>query len=151
LHRSISADPNTPDFDFSQFRNQPGHALGFFCLETFTMPQPTSSIQTGALTLSAASLVPIIDWGASRAGVTIPVDVQLQLAALLITGAHAIYNLVRERLALAPAVARIPGGVMSTSVANSMDAMPTAPVSPTAVVQPAAPAAPAPAPAVATT
>ncbi|WP_070106505.1 hypothetical protein [Burkholderia plantarii] len=65
------------------------------------MPQPTSSIQTGALTLSAASLVPIIDWAASRLGITIPADAQLQIAALLITGAHAIYNLLLERRASA--------------------------------------------------
>ncbi|MFY4712144.1 hypothetical protein [Burkholderia glumae] len=61
------------------------------------MPQPTSSIQTGALTLSAASLVPIIDWAASRLNITIPVDAQLQIAALLITVGHAVYNLLLER------------------------------------------------------
>ncbi|WP_186095707.1 hypothetical protein [Burkholderia gladioli] len=63
------------------------------------MPQPTSSIQTGALTLSAASLVPIIDWAASRLGITIPIDAQLQIAALVITVGHAIYNLLLERRA----------------------------------------------------
>ena len=58
----------------------------------------TSSIQTGAITLTAASLVPIIDWAASAAHISIPVDAQLQIAALLITGGHAVYNLVRARL-----------------------------------------------------
>jgi hypothetical protein len=56
-----------------------------------------SSIQTGAITLTAASLVPIIDWAAQSMHVAIPVDAQLQIAALLITGAHAVYNYLLAR------------------------------------------------------
>ncbi|WP_234775154.1 hypothetical protein [Paraburkholderia tropica] len=57
----------------------------------------TSSIQTGAITLTAASLVPIIDWAATSLHIAIPVDAQLQLAAMLITGGHALYNYLRSR------------------------------------------------------
>lgn len=59
----------------------------------------TSSINTGAITLSAASLVPIIDWAASALHISIPLDAQLQIAAVLITGGHAIYNYLRARAA----------------------------------------------------
>jgi hypothetical protein len=57
----------------------------------------TSSIQTGAITLTAASLVPIIDWAATALHISIPVDAQLQIAAMLITGGHALYNYLRAR------------------------------------------------------
>ena len=59
----------------------------------------TSSIQTGAITLTAASLVPIIDWAANAAHISIPVDAQLQIAAMLITGGHALYNYLCARTA----------------------------------------------------
>jgi hypothetical protein len=57
----------------------------------------TSSIQTGAITLTAASLVPIIDWAATALHISIPMDAQLQIAAMLITGGHALYNYLRSR------------------------------------------------------
>lgn len=59
----------------------------------------TSSIQTGAITLTAASLVPIIDWAAQAMHVVIPMEAQLQIAAFLITGAHAGYNWLAARSA----------------------------------------------------
>ncbi|KWF90410.1 hypothetical protein WL95_27680 [Burkholderia cepacia] len=59
----------------------------------------TSSIQTGAITLTAASLVPIIDWIAQAMHVTIPMEAQLQISAFLITGAHAVYNYLMARAA----------------------------------------------------
>ncbi|MDN7490613.1 hypothetical protein QZM35_23150 [Burkholderia sp. AU45274] len=59
----------------------------------------TSSIQTGAITLTAASLVPIIDWAAQVMHVTIPMEAQLQISAFLITGAHAAYNYLMTRSA----------------------------------------------------
>lgn len=63
----------------------------------------TSSIQTGAITLTAASLVPIIDWAATSMHIAIPMDAQLQVAAMLITGCHAAYNyLVARAAAKAP-------------------------------------------------
>lgn len=103
------------------------------------MPQPTSSIQTGALTLSAASLVPIIDWAASRLGITIPVDAQLQIAALLITVGHAIYNLMLERRAGAlTAAVPLHGLSEPTPLAASATAL-----APAAVAQPAPPVVPA--------
>lgn len=57
----------------------------------------TSSIQTGAITLTAASLVPIIDWAAQAMHVTIPMEAQLQISAFIITGAHAAYNYLLAR------------------------------------------------------
>jgi hypothetical protein len=59
----------------------------------------TSSIQTGAITLTAASLVPIIDWAATALHISIPMDAQLQIAAVIITGGHALYNYLRARSA----------------------------------------------------
>lgn len=59
----------------------------------------TSSIQTGAITLTAASLVPIIDWAAQSMNVKIPMEAQLQISAFIITGAHAAYNYVMARAA----------------------------------------------------
>ena len=58
-----------------------------------------SSIHTGAITLTAASLVPIIDWAAQAMHVSIPMEAQLQIAAFLITGAHAGYNYLMARAA----------------------------------------------------
>ncbi|WP_070108607.1 hypothetical protein [Burkholderia plantarii] len=98
------------------------------------MPQPqtSSSIQTGALTLSAASLVPIIDWGASRLGIAIPVDAQLQLAALAITIGHALYNHWRAR-----------GAGAAPQGAASLAALPAGGYSPAAPVVAPPPAPPA--------
>jgi hypothetical protein len=59
----------------------------------------TSSLQTGAITLTAASLVPIIDWIAQAMRVVIPLDAQLQISALLMTSAHAAYNYAIARAA----------------------------------------------------
>jgi hypothetical protein len=56
-----------------------------------------SSIQTGAITLTAASLVPIIDWAAQSMHIAIPMEAQLQISAFLITGAHAVYNYLLAR------------------------------------------------------
>lgn len=53
---------------------------------------PKSILQTGAVTFTASSFVPLIDWAASAMGVKIPLDAQLQLAAGLITLGHAIVN-----------------------------------------------------------
>ncbi|MCM2544244.1 hypothetical protein ACVCH0_20555 [Burkholderia glumae] len=103
------------------------------------MPQPqtSSSIQTGALTLSAASLVPIIDWGASRLGVAIPVDAQLQLAALAITVGHAIYNHWHARVAGAAPQTAVPmttpaGGYQPAASVAVVAAPPPAPAPPPA-------------------
>jgi hypothetical protein len=60
---------------------------------------PTSSIQTGAITLTAASLVPIIDWIAQAMHVVIPMEAQLQISALVITAGHAAYNYAIARTA----------------------------------------------------
>lgn len=59
----------------------------------------SSSIQTGAITLTAASLVPIIDWAAQAMHIAIPMEAQLQISAFLITGAHAAYNYLMARAA----------------------------------------------------
>ncbi|MCG5072301.1 hypothetical protein [Paraburkholderia tagetis] len=65
----------------------------------------TSSIQTGAITLTAASLVPIIDWAAQAMNIKIPMEAQLQIAAFLITGGHAAYNWLMARAAAKKATA----------------------------------------------
>lgn len=59
----------------------------------------TSSIKTGAITLTAASLVPIIDWAAQMMHIVIPMEAQLQISAFIITGAHAAYNYLMARAA----------------------------------------------------
>ncbi|MGU7784866.1 hypothetical protein [Burkholderia sp. PU8-34] len=66
---------------------------------------PQSSIQTGAITLTAASLVPIIDWAAQAMHVSIPVDAQFQIAAVLITVGHAVSNVIRARIGAKSAAA----------------------------------------------
>ena len=53
---------------------------------------PKSILQTGAVTFTASSFVPLIDWAASAMGVKIPLDAQLQIAAGLITIGHAIVD-----------------------------------------------------------
>ncbi|WP_017923116.1 hypothetical protein [Burkholderia glumae] len=122
------------------------------------MPQPTSSIQTGALTLSAASLVPIIDWAASRLNITIPVDAQLQIAALLITVGHAVYNLLLERrigiaqgsTAYLAGIALPVDNAVAPAVAGAATAAPPA-ASVAGPVAPAAAAVPVPPPAASAT
>ncbi len=61
---------------------------------------PPSSILTGGVTITAATLIPFVNWaigGFDRAH--IPEGVPYLIAAALITVGHALYNLAAARLA----------------------------------------------------
>lgn len=49
-----------------------------------------SSVVTGGVTLSAATLAPYVQWLMFHG--TQPIDAPLLIAAAIITGAHALYN-----------------------------------------------------------
>ena len=52
----------------------------------------TSSIVTGGLTVSAASLVPAVEWVLSGCHTPVPASVSALVAGLLASGIHALYN-----------------------------------------------------------
>lgn len=61
--------------------------------------QGSSSVVTGGVTVTAATLIPFVNWalgGFDRAHV--PEGVPYLIAAAAITAAHAIYNLAAARL-----------------------------------------------------
>ena len=60
---------------------------------------PTSSVTTAGVTISSASLVPLIQWALDGFPHPIPHEVPYLLAAGLVTGAHAAYNLIKARAA----------------------------------------------------
>lgn len=53
----------------------------------------TSSVITGGITLSAAGIVPLIQWGFDGFSKPVPPGVVLILAAIAFPIGHAIYNL----------------------------------------------------------
>ncbi|HEM7839783.1 hypothetical protein QZM26_17730 [Burkholderia multivorans] len=57
----------------------------------------TSSIVTGGLTVSAASLVPAVEWALSGFHTPVPESVSSLVAGLVAAGAHALYNYVVSR------------------------------------------------------
>lgn len=57
----------------------------------------TSSVITGSVTLTAASIEPIVTWGLTGFKGAIPETVPYILAAGIVTGAHLIYNLYANR------------------------------------------------------
>lgn len=59
----------------------------------------TSSIVTGGVTLSAATLVPLVQWAMNGFPRPIPDGIPLLIAAGLITGGHALYNILAARAA----------------------------------------------------
>lgn len=60
------------------------------------MNQP-SSVVTGGVTVTAATIVPLVQWAMNGFPHPIPPDVPYLIAAALVTGAHAAYNLLAAR------------------------------------------------------
>jgi hypothetical protein len=58
-----------------------------------------SSIVTGGVTVTAATLVPLVQWAMIGFPKPIPPDVPFLVAAGLVTGAHALLNLFAARAA----------------------------------------------------
>jgi hypothetical protein len=56
-----------------------------------------SSVVTGGVTISAATLVPLVNWAISGFPHPVPADIPGVVAALILTGAHAIYNWAQAR------------------------------------------------------
>jgi len=59
----------------------------------------TSSVVTGGVTVSAAALAPLVTWALNGFPHPIPDSVPLLFAAGIITGSHALYNLLAPKLA----------------------------------------------------
>lgn len=73
-----------------------------------------SSVSTGGLVVSAASLVPAVDWVMSGHPAPVPAAVSALIAGLIAAGAHAAYN------------------YFNPDQADEPDATPVAPVAPVA-------------------
>lgn len=54
--------------------------------------EKTSSMVTGGATLTAASLVPAVQWVSAGCPVPMPVEVQLLIAGAIVTAIHAVGN-----------------------------------------------------------
>ena len=61
-----------------------------------------SSTTTGAIGLSAASLVPLIQWGLNGFVKPVPQEIPLLLAVLLVAGGHFAVNMYRARIKSEP-------------------------------------------------
>lgn len=87
-----------------------------------------SSIVTGGVTMSAATLVPLVQWAMNGLPKPIPDGIPLLIAAGLITAAHALYNIYASRMdaKALPAVA---------AASPAVPAAQAAPVAPS-IVQP---------------
>jgi len=59
-----------------------------------------SSVITGGVTISAATLAPLVGWALNGFPQPVPDSIPLVLAAAIITVGHAAYNVVMARLAL---------------------------------------------------
>lgn len=59
----------------------------------------TSSLVTGGATLTAASLVPAVQWAATGFKGPMPPEVQLLVAGAFVTVIHAIGNVIAARTA----------------------------------------------------
>ncbi|NYH21368.1 hypothetical protein [Paraburkholderia bryophila] len=68
----------------------------------------TSSLVTGGVTLTAASLVPLIEWVATGCKGVMPPEVQLLVAGAIVTSIHAIGNVVAARTSAKQATAVAP-------------------------------------------
>jgi hypothetical protein len=62
-----------------------------------------SSVVTGGVTISAATLAPLVEWCLNGCPHPIPDSVPFLIAAAIITVAHAVYNIAQAKLGL-PAV-----------------------------------------------
>ncbi|WP_250519505.1 hypothetical protein [Caballeronia sp. NCTM1] len=58
----------------------------------------TSSLLTGGVTLSAATVEPLVSWAFTGFHAPMPVSVPFVVASLAVTGLHALYNVVSARL-----------------------------------------------------
>jgi hypothetical protein len=81
----------------------------------------TSSIVTGGVTMSAATLVPLVQWAMNGLPKPIPDGIPLLVAAGLITGAHALYNIYAARAAAKaiPASPAVPAASVASSIVQS--------------------------------
>lgn len=68
----------------------------------------TSSLVTGGVTLTAASLVPLVEWVATGCKGVMPPEVQLLVAGAVVTVVHAVSNLVAARTAAKQAALAAP-------------------------------------------
>ncbi|MFP3185537.1 MAG: hypothetical protein RXR20_33865 [Paraburkholderia sp.] len=66
----------------------------------------TSSVITGGVTVTAATLVPLVQWAIGGFPKPVPPDIPYLIAAGLVTGAHAAYNLYAARSAAKAAAAK---------------------------------------------
>jgi hypothetical protein len=57
----------------------------------------TSSIVTGGVTLTAASLVPLVQWVSTGCKTPMPSEVQLLVAGAVVTAVHALSNVLAAR------------------------------------------------------
>lgn len=57
----------------------------------------TSSVTTGGLVVSAASLVPAVDWVLGGCHTPVPASVSYLVAGLVAAGLHAAYNAIAAR------------------------------------------------------
>jgi hypothetical protein len=57
----------------------------------------TSPVVTGGVTVTAATLVPLVQWAMGGFPKPIPPDVPYLVAAGIVTGAHAAYALYKSR------------------------------------------------------
>lgn len=61
---------------------------------------PTSSVSTTAgVTISSASLVPLVQWALDGFPRPIPHEVPYLIAAGIVIGSHALYNLIKAHAA----------------------------------------------------
>ncbi|WP_213761832.1 hypothetical protein [Caballeronia sp. dw_19] len=75
----------------------------------------TSSVVTGGVTVTAATLVPLIQWAMSGFPRPVPPDIPFLVAAGLVTGVHAVYNILAARTA-AKTVAAAPVTPAASSI-----------------------------------
>ena len=59
----------------------------------------TSSLLTGGVTLSAATVEPLVSWAFTGFHAAMPASVPFVVASLAVTGLHALYNVVSAKLA----------------------------------------------------
>jgi drug/metabolite transporter (DMT)-like permease len=72
------------------------------------MSTSSSSIVTGGLTVSAASLVPAVEWALGGFPRPVPETVSYLLAGLVAAGVHALYNYLLARASINQSAATTP-------------------------------------------
>jgi hypothetical protein len=81
-----------------------------------------SSVVTGGVTLSAATLVPFVSWALGGFPQPIPESIPYLIAAALLTVGHAAYNMViaRQDKAAPPAAPALPAAAPAPAIASSV-------------------------------